>query len=219
MNIGDKIKALRLTNGNISKETLATFIGIQEAKLSAYERNLNRPPHQTLLKIAEYFKVPVEFFFEDIKDNLMPEKEESFVGEKNFQEINIAKMTISTKDKKISISDESKFKDLPKNKIEQFPDKSDTVIEEDISKKQMSEISSNLNEQFMKILHNDLIDIKSLLNKLTETVANKPQLNDIKNIERTTDLTYANTLLKRGYLLIELYKDEKGQLGFTLGKR
>jgi len=71
----------------------------------------------------------------------------------------------------------------------------------------------------MKILHNDFMDIKSHLNKLTEIVANKPQLNAIKSIERTTDLTYANTLLKRGYLLIELYKDEKGQLGFTLGKR
>jgi len=127
MNIGDKIKALRLTNGNISKETLAAFIGIHESKLSAYERNLNRPSHQTLLKIAEYFKVPVEFFFEDIKDNLTLEKEEDFVDEKNFQEINIAKMTISTKDKKISISDESKFKDLQKNKIEQFSDKSDAA--------------------------------------------------------------------------------------------
>ena len=50
-------------------------------------------------------------------------------------------------------------------------------------------------------------------------MSNKPILKEIKKIERTKNIDAVNRLLKRGYILLELYKDERGQLGFTLGKR
>ncbi|HOK40300.1 MAG TPA: helix-turn-helix transcriptional regulator [bacterium] len=213
MRIGDKIKALRLTQGNITKEKLALALEISEDKLTAYEKNLTRPPHHIIVKLAEFFNVPSEFFFEDDKEEYNENtKEEIFKKPEEFQEINIAKMTISTKNKKIIKEEEKEEKILPKS----IPSNKETNLSQ---KETIDKESSNMIETYFKIFHNDLINIKTLLNKLIEIESNKPQLTNITEIERTKDINIANKLLKSGYVLLELFKDDKGQLGFTLGKK
>lgn len=193
MKIGDRIKALRLTQGNISKSELAVAIDIPESKVSSYEKNLSRPPHQILLKIAEYFKVPAEFFFEDVNIETTAENNSEITTKKNFEEINIIK---------------SKISPTPKSENQKPLLKKESV--------QLKNIDSNNNKLF-QIIHNDLLSIKTLLKKLIEVESNKPNFNNIKNIVRVHNVGEANKYLKKGFVLLELFKDDKGQLGFTLG--
>jgi transcriptional regulator with XRE-family HTH domain len=229
MKIGEKIKALRLTQGNIKKSDLAVAVGIAESKISSYEKNLSRPPHQILLKIAEYFKVPPEFFFEDEKDSENNKKEDSkkesksqISEKKDFSEINIVKSKISTKGQK-NLNNIKVIKEKFNNKLSEI----DSEVKNSQNKNNnMSENESDLirnipdtlnnNEQF-QLIHNDLIKITSLLNKLIEIESGKPNFDNIKDIVRASSVIEANRYLKKGYVLLELFKDDKGQLGFTLG--
>lgn len=224
MRIGEKIKALRLTSGNITKEELAAAVEIPEAKIASYERNLSRPPHQVLLKIGDFFKVPIEFFFEE-DDEDFDKSVTSSISKTgaDFEEINLAKMTISTKKKKISIAKDSKFKQMVSKQVPGFSEnkvpgqrkKPDHPNDVEPSTDKISPIK----DMDISLLHKDLLVIKTILNRLVAIASNKPQLNAVTKIERTKDIDLVNKLLKKGYILLELYKDNKGQLGFTLGRR
>ena len=65
-----------------------------------------------------------------------------------------------------------------------------------------------------------LSELKNMNTKLDEIISilkNKPDLSKIKKIETTYSLENANALLKEGWILLELFKDEKGFLGYRLG--
>lgn len=60
MNLGDKIKNTRETNG-LERAELANKLGITYHALSKYETNERQPDYETLMKIAEYFSVTTDY--------------------------------------------------------------------------------------------------------------------------------------------------------------
>lgn len=55
-----KLKELREIN-KISQAKLAKQIGVSQSTVGMWENGKNHPEHNTLLKIAEYFKVPLDY--------------------------------------------------------------------------------------------------------------------------------------------------------------
>lgn len=66
--IGEKIKNLR-KNNNLTQEDLAEAIGISSQTLLNYETEKRQIPIDVLGKIALYFKLPIESFFNDTLKN------------------------------------------------------------------------------------------------------------------------------------------------------
>ena len=63
---GKKLSELRKQKG-LSQEQLATDLNISQSSISNYEAGSTKPDTDILQKIAEYFKVPVAYFFSDEK--------------------------------------------------------------------------------------------------------------------------------------------------------
>ena len=61
-----KLSELRKQKG-LSQEQLAIDLNISQSSVSNYESGLTNPDTDILQKIAEYFKVPVAYFFSDEK--------------------------------------------------------------------------------------------------------------------------------------------------------
>lgn len=60
----DKILELR-TQKNISQRELGEAIGVSNLSIFNYEKGTKKPRRNTLIKIAEYFNVPIEYFNEE----------------------------------------------------------------------------------------------------------------------------------------------------------
>jgi len=60
MNIGERLRELRLKR-NISQEKVARHLGITRSAYSHYEINNRQPVYETLIKLAEYFDVSLDF--------------------------------------------------------------------------------------------------------------------------------------------------------------
>jgi len=65
--INERLFHLLEQEGNNQKE-LALYLGIDESTLSSWKRRGTDPPSNTILKLAEYFHVPVRYLVEgDLK--------------------------------------------------------------------------------------------------------------------------------------------------------
>jgi transcriptional regulator with XRE-family HTH domain len=60
MSMGERLRELRL-NRNISQEEVARHIGITRSAYSHYEINNRQPVYETLIKLAVYFDVSLDF--------------------------------------------------------------------------------------------------------------------------------------------------------------
>jgi len=60
LNIGDKIIQLR-KQANLSQSELATKIGASRTIIGNYERNMNTPSIDMIIKIAQVFNVSLDF--------------------------------------------------------------------------------------------------------------------------------------------------------------
>ena len=106
MEIGDRIKNERKKR-NISQQQLADYLNISRQVVSRWENNISLPDLNTLVLIAKYFDLKLEYFTEDIilerteesKEELIeelkgePEKELEKTEEKSVQEKTIEKAT------------------------------------------------------------------------------------------------------------------------------
>lgn len=106
MEIGDRIKNERKKR-NISQQQLADYLNISRQAVSRWENNISLPDLNTLVLIAKYFDLKLEYFTEDIilerteesKEELIeelkgePEKELEKTEEKSVQEKTIEKAT------------------------------------------------------------------------------------------------------------------------------
>ena len=63
---GKKLSELRKQKG-LSQEQLATDLNVSQSSISNYESGATKPDTDILQKIAEYFEVPVAYFFSDEK--------------------------------------------------------------------------------------------------------------------------------------------------------
>lgn len=63
MSLGRKIKQLREREG-IQQKDFASKIGVSNVVLSRYESDERKPDYDTLLKIADYFEVSIDFLLD-----------------------------------------------------------------------------------------------------------------------------------------------------------
>ncbi|SCW52031.1 DNA-binding transcriptional regulator, XRE-family HTH domain [Paenibacillus tianmuensis] len=73
--IGDKIALLREKQA-LTQEELSSKINISRASLSHYEKNRREPDYETVVKIADFFKVSIDYLLgrtEDPRVVLEPE--------------------------------------------------------------------------------------------------------------------------------------------------
>ena len=66
--VSEKIKSIRIDNG-ISQRELAKKLGISNRAVSKWESGLPYPSTENLIRIAEVFSVPLEYFFEKAKED------------------------------------------------------------------------------------------------------------------------------------------------------
>lgn len=79
MNIGNRISLLRDQRG-WTQEELASFLGISRAALSHYEKNRREPDTEMLSKMADLFKVSIDYLVGRTKkpDTVMDEEIREF---------------------------------------------------------------------------------------------------------------------------------------------
>ncbi|WP_265456534.1 helix-turn-helix domain-containing protein [Enterococcus sp. HY326] len=64
MTVGEKIKSLRTTQ-NISQQALADYLNISRQAISRWENNTSLPDLTTLIAIAKFFNIPLDFFSDE----------------------------------------------------------------------------------------------------------------------------------------------------------
>ena len=73
--ISKNIRHLRTLKG-ITQEVFAEELGITRSRISSYEENRSSPTIEMLIKLSEYFKIPVDIL---IKNDLTKAKDTSFI--------------------------------------------------------------------------------------------------------------------------------------------
>ena len=68
-----KLKELRKTKG-ISLKELGAIVGVAESTMSLYENGKRQPDYETLLKLAEYFGVTVDYLLRGGEEENLPEE-------------------------------------------------------------------------------------------------------------------------------------------------
>jgi len=262
MSIGTKIKALRFSI-DITEDELASAINIPVDRLKFWEKDLNRPSNAALSKIAEYFNIDIDFFFED--EPRAAAAKPARAGDAAATDDKIDSHSTGAYDKsgarassaaavapavdqpsrannikktalmhKRSISDQQNSAIRSADKIsESATDKQPAQREKlknfkeqveakrkEIGRVQNSEISDKPNNDEVDNKNEILVELKKLnakFDELLNCIKNKPVLANIQKIEITYSMETANNLLKNGWFLLELFKDEKGFLGYRLG--
>ena len=118
MTIGDKIKKLR-KESNLSQGQLALKIGTDARRISKYENNINLPTTETLIKIADYFNVSLDYLAKTETDNMAttPIRDKKLLQQ--FEEVD----RLSDDEKEHikyliqSVLDKNRFKNLAKEAI------------------------------------------------------------------------------------------------------
>ena len=71
--IGERLLDLRKEAG-LTQDDLAAILSINKHSISSYERNINEPPDEIKIQIAEYFGVSVDYLL-GITDSPVPYKD------------------------------------------------------------------------------------------------------------------------------------------------
>lgn len=116
--VGDKIKILR-KNNKLTQKELSSKIGIAQSTLGMIEKNRTAPGRNTLIKIADFFNVTVDYLLSDDeeKENTKQIKKERdySLTIKEQEDIDdeakkiIEELTISFSKNKDSLTDEDYF--------------------------------------------------------------------------------------------------------------
>ncbi|MEY8850017.1 XRE family transcriptional regulator [Psychroserpens sp. XS_ASV72] len=73
--ISNNIKHLRKLKG-LSQEVLADELGVPRSRISSYEENRSSPPGEMLIKLSDYFKIPIDIL---LKNDLTKGNDASFI--------------------------------------------------------------------------------------------------------------------------------------------
>ena len=68
--VGKRIKMIRVTNGH-SQETLGKVLNLTFQQVQKYERGSNKISADKLWRVAQYYHVDLEYFFQDLDPNVM----------------------------------------------------------------------------------------------------------------------------------------------------
>lgn len=63
MTMGERLRELRIKR-NLSQETVARIVGITRSAYSHYEINNRQPVYDTLIKLAAFFHVTIDYIIE-----------------------------------------------------------------------------------------------------------------------------------------------------------
>ena len=69
----ERLRELRKSKG-ISLKELGAIIGVAESTMSLYESGKRQPDYETLLKLAEYYGVTVDYLLRGSKEDQPPEE-------------------------------------------------------------------------------------------------------------------------------------------------
>lgn len=61
MKFGDRLKYLRKATPNLSQKKFGERLGLAESTISMYEQNKREPDYATLIKIADFFDVSIDY--------------------------------------------------------------------------------------------------------------------------------------------------------------
>jgi transcriptional regulator with XRE-family HTH domain len=84
--LGDKIKLLRKKN-NLKQSDLAKILNVTRGQVSGYEINSSKPSFKVLMKLAEHFKISLDYFYENQTDKFVHALEMSNDDFKNHVEL------------------------------------------------------------------------------------------------------------------------------------
>lgn len=62
MSLGQRLKEIRKKQ-NLSREHLASLLGLSYWALAKYENDEREPDYQTLIRLADYFQVTIDYLF------------------------------------------------------------------------------------------------------------------------------------------------------------
>ncbi|WP_162463174.1 helix-turn-helix domain-containing protein [Paenibacillus psychroresistens] len=68
MGLGERIRELRISK-NYTQDQLAEEIGMQRSNVAKYESNTNIPPVEVLTKLADKFKVSVDYLLGRVENS------------------------------------------------------------------------------------------------------------------------------------------------------
>jgi transcriptional regulator with XRE-family HTH domain len=80
MSLGKKIKELRIKKG-MTQDELGDLIGKTRANVSSYENDVNTPPVEVLTKIADHFRVSIDYLLDRVPDPLQVVQREDNLSE------------------------------------------------------------------------------------------------------------------------------------------
>ena len=63
MQIGNKLKELRISEG-LTQQELSVRLGISRVNYTRYETDKVRPDYETLIKLADFYNVSLDEFFD-----------------------------------------------------------------------------------------------------------------------------------------------------------
>jgi transcriptional regulator with XRE-family HTH domain len=66
--LGERLRTIR-KGKRITQDEIAGFLGVKRQTYSAYERGVSVPDSLTLKKLADYFEVSTDFFFQVTDEN------------------------------------------------------------------------------------------------------------------------------------------------------
>lgn len=69
----ERLRELRKSKG-ISLKELGAIIGVAESTMSLYESGKRQPDYETLLKLAEYYGVTVDYLLRGSEEEQLPEE-------------------------------------------------------------------------------------------------------------------------------------------------
>ena len=80
MKIYERLKALRKENNYLQKD-LADFLSISKSAYGYYEQGRNEPDIQTIVKLAEFYKVSTDYLLckTDVEDKTLEKKESDII--------------------------------------------------------------------------------------------------------------------------------------------
>lgn len=86
---GSRLKYLRM-NKKLTQRELAEIINVSTSTIGMYEKNAREPSFETLINIANYFNVSVDYLlgYENQTADLQHQSEQS-IAEKNFLRISL----------------------------------------------------------------------------------------------------------------------------------
>ena len=73
MEFNEKLHELRKSKG-ISLKELGAIVGVAESTMSLYESGKRQPDYETLLKLAEYYGVTVDYLLRGSEEEQLPEE-------------------------------------------------------------------------------------------------------------------------------------------------